>query len=81
MKISIIGAAGYVGSNVALSLALQGLAHEIMLIDPYKPNIITQFAMDTGTAVAEKGVSVRAGDYREMQGSNIVIVTAGAAQG
>ena len=36
MKISVIGAAGYVGSNVAIELALGGLADEIILIDPYK---------------------------------------------
>lgn len=81
MKISIIGAAGYVGSNVALTLALHGLADEFVLIDPFKPNIVTQLAMDTGTAAAEKGVLVRAGEYSEMKGSHIVIVAAGAAQG
>jgi malate/lactate dehydrogenase len=81
MKISIIGAAGYVGSNVALTLALEGLADEIILIDPPKPNVIKQMAMDTGTAAAEKGVDVRAGEISDMQGSHIVIVAAGAAQG
>jgi malate dehydrogenase len=81
MKISIIGAAGYVGANVAFALAMQGLTDEIVLIDPYKPNIIAQFAMDTSTAVAEKGVLVRAGEYEDIQDSHIVIVAAGAAQG
>jgi malate/lactate dehydrogenase len=81
MKISIIGAAGYVGSNVALTLALEGLADEIVLIDPPKPNVIKQMAMDTGTAAAEKGVDVRAGEITDIKGSHIVIVTAGASQG
>jgi len=81
VKISVIGAAGYVGSNVALTLATHGLADEIVLIDPYKPNIVTQLAMDTGTAAAEKDVTVRAGEFSEMKGSHIVIVAAGAAQG
>ncbi len=81
MKISIIGAAGYVGSNVALSLAFRGLANEIVLIDPPKPNIVAQLAMDANTAAAEEGVNVRAGDMGDMKDSNIVIVAAGAAQG
>jgi malate/lactate dehydrogenase len=81
MKISIIGAAGYVGSTVALNLALHGLAEEFVLIDPYKPNVVTQLAMDTGTAAAEQRVHVRAGEFSDMKSSHIVIVTAGAAQG
>jgi malate dehydrogenase len=81
MKISIIGAAGYVGSNVALTLALDGLANEIVLVDPPKPNVVAQLAMDTGTAAAEKGVAVLAGDFPDIRDSDIVIVTAGAAQG
>jgi malate/lactate dehydrogenase len=81
MKISIIGAAGYVGSNVALTLALQGLADEIVLIDPPKNNVVTQLAMDVGTAAAERKLIVRAGEIDEMKNSHIVIVAAGAAQG
>jgi malate/lactate dehydrogenase len=81
MKISVIGAAGYVGSNVAFTLAMQGLADEIVLIDPYKPNIVTHLAMDASTGVADKGVVLRAGEYDEMKDSNIVIISAGAAQG
>jgi malate/lactate dehydrogenase len=81
MKISIIGAAGYVGSNVALILALQGLANEIVLIDPPKPNVVTQLAMDVGTAAAEEEVNVRAGEISDMKGSHIIIASAGAPQG
>ncbi|MFA5309418.1 MAG: hypothetical protein WC370_08060 [Dehalococcoidales bacterium] len=81
MKISVIGAAGYVGSNVAIVLALQGLADEIVLVDPYKQNLVIHMAMDAGTAVADNGVVMRAGDFPEIKDSNIVIVTAGAAQG
>jgi malate/lactate dehydrogenase len=81
MKISVIGAAGYVGSNVAVILAFYGLADEIILVDPFKPNIVTHLAMDTSTAAADMNVVLRAGDYTEMRDSNIIIVTAGAAQG
>jgi len=81
MKISVVGAAGYVGSSTAVELALGGLADELVLIDPFKQNLVTHLAMDAGTAAADMGVKVRAGDFPDMQDSQIVIVTAGAAQG
>ncbi len=81
MKISIVGAAGYVGSNVALTLATHGLADEFVLIDPYKVNVVTQLAMDTNTAAADKKVKVRAGDFKDIKDSHLVIVAAGAPQG
>lgn len=81
MKISVVGAAGYVGTNAAVMLAVRGLADEIVLIDPYKPNLVIHLGMDTTTAVSEKGVLVHDGEYADMKGSEIVIVAAGAAQG
>lgn len=81
MKISVIGAAGYVGSNAAIILALYGLADEIVLVDPYKQNMVEQLAMDTATAATDQGVNVRAGDFADIKDSNIVVVAAGAAQG
>jgi malate dehydrogenase len=80
MKISIFGAAGYVGSNIAAMLALHGLGDELVLVDPLKPNIVTHLAMDVGTAV-ENEVTVRAGEYDSIGGSGIVIIAAGAAHG
>jgi malate dehydrogenase len=79
MKISIIGAAGYVGSNVTSVLALNGLGDEIIVVDPLKANIVTHLAMDVGTAAIEKDVTVRAGEYDAIGGSDIVIIAAGAA--
>jgi malate/lactate dehydrogenase len=61
MKISVIGAAGYVGSNVAIVLALQGLADELVLVDPYKQNIVIQLAWTRyGVSTC---VEISAGDY------------------
>lgn len=81
MKISVLGAAGYVGSNVAIMLAIQGLADEIVLVDPFKPNFVTHLGMDATTAFSEIGVVLREGDYKDIKDSNIVFVAAGAAQG
>jgi malate/lactate dehydrogenase len=80
MKISIIGAAGYVGSNIASILALNGLGDELVLVDPIKPNIVSHLAMDIGTAVEDE-ITVRAGEYDSVRGSDIVIITAGATHG
>ena len=81
MKISVIGAAGYVGSNVAIMLAVQRLCDEIVLVDPFKPNLVIHLGMDSTTALSEKGVVLHEGDYKDIKDSQIVIVTAGAAQG
>ena len=81
MKISVIGAAGYVGSSVAIALAFEGLPDEIVLIDPDRQNIVTHLGMDTTTAVADRGVLVRGGGWEDMHDSQIVIVAAGAPQG
>jgi malate dehydrogenase len=81
IKISIIGAAGYVGSNITSVLALSGLGDEIIVVDPLKANIATHLAMDVGTAAVDNGVIVHAGEYDAISGSDIVIIAAGAAHG
>ena len=80
MKITVIGAGGSVGSPAAFYLAAQQLADEIVLID-HKKNLAKQHAMDLGTAVSAKGVFIRAGDYADLPGTDIVINAAGVPQG
>jgi len=80
MKISIIGAGGSVGSPAAFHLATQKVADEFVLID-YAKNVAQQHAIDLGTAVSSRDVLVRAGDYEDMAGSDIVIIAAGVPQG
>ena len=81
MKITVIGASGYVGSNVAFILAIQGLADELVLIAPNRTNIVEHLAMDMATAITDKKVIIRAGGYDDMKDSNIVIMCGGAPQG
>ena len=80
MKISIIGAAGSVGAPVAFHIAASGLAETIVMID-VRANFAKQHAMDISTAVSALNVSVRAGEYEDLAGSDIVINAAGAPQG
>jgi len=81
MKITIIGASGCVGSCAAFYLAAGELADEILMIGGRKQNVLKQHAMDLGTAVSARDVIVRAGDFEDMPGSDIVINAAGAPQG
>jgi len=77
MKISIIGAAGVVGSGTAFILAERGLADELILISR-NHNLAANHAMDIQAAVTgRKELIVKAGEYRDLKGSDILIITAG----
>ncbi len=80
MKIAIIGAAGSVGAPAAFYIGAEQLADEILMIGGKRQNVLQQHAMDLSTALSAKGVKVKAGDYDDLAGSDIVINTAGAAQ-
>ena len=79
MKVGIVGA-GMVGSSAAFALVLQRIASEIVLID-----------LDTGRARAEaediahavpfaSSAMVRAGDYDDLAGADVVILACGVGQ-
>ena len=77
MKISIIGAAGTVGSCTTFALALRGLADEIIMLDE-KQNILGNHAMDINTAVSGMhNISVRTGQSADLTGTDVTIVCAG----
>jgi malate/lactate dehydrogenase len=80
MKVSIVGAAGSVGSPAAFYIATSGLADEIVMID-VRSNQVKQHAMDISTAVSGIDIRVRDGDYADLAGSGIVINAAGVPQG
>lgn len=78
-KISVIGA-GSVGATVANDLMIQGLATEILLVDVNKKKAIGE-ALDIyqGAPFCSPAI-VRAGDYPDVAGSDIVIITCGMAR-
>ena len=79
MKIAVIGA-GMVGSTIAYSLLMSGMARKIVLIDKDIKRAQAE-AMDISHAsVLSYGVKVVAGGYENIKESDIVIVTAGANQ-
>ena len=78
-KVSIIGC-GFVGAACAFSIMQSGLFSEIVLIDSDK-NKAEGEALDISHGVPfAKPVKIHAGDYDDIQGSSMVIITAGASQ-
>lgn len=75
-KITIIGA-GSVGSTIAYTLALQGQASEILMIDINNAKAEGE-AMDIGQGSPYfSPLKISAGDYSDAVDSNVVIITSG----
>ena len=78
-KIAIIGA-GNVGTTFAYALTLTGLASEIVLVDVNRQKAEGE-AMDLNHGVPLlKPVQIRAGEYEDIAGAAVTVVTAGSAQ-
>lgn len=79
VKISIVGA-GFVGSTTAFALMNSGLASEIVIVDLNHDKAVGE-AMDLSHGVSfVKPIAISAGNYEDTKNSDIVIITAGAAQ-
>jgi malate dehydrogenase len=77
MKIAIIGGGGTLGSCTAYTLALKGLADEIILLDVNR-NLALAHLMDITTAmVGIQNTNMRVGHDEDLNQSDIVIVVAG----
>ena len=78
-KISVLGA-GNVGATIAYTLTLEGLASEIVLVDINK-NKAQGEALDIIQCTALcPAVNIYSGEYSDIAGSDIVIVTLGGAR-
>ena len=78
-KISIIGT-GSVGSTIAYTLTVMGIASEIVMIDINNEKALGE-ALDIRQGTPFCGAcSVYAGDYRDAENSDIVILTSGIAR-
>jgi L-lactate dehydrogenase len=79
MKVGIIGA-GDVGAATAFALVMRGVAREIVLVDINQERAKAE-ADDILHAVPfAHPTRVYAGNYKQLRGCQIVIITAGAAQ-
>ena len=78
-KVTIIGA-GNVGATIAYTLAIEGIANEIVIID-IKTDKAEGEAMDiTQGSPFFTGTRVMAGGYEDAANSDIVIITSGMAR-
>ncbi len=77
MKVGIIGGGGRVGSNAAYALQLIGAVSEVVLLDINREAAEGE-ALDLrhGSALSQP-IRFSAGDYADLQGAHMVIITAG----
>lgn len=79
MKVGIIGA-GQVGASAAYALVMQGIGREIVLVDLNKERAAAEAADLLHAVPFAHAMKVRAGDYPDLAGCRVVIVTAGVSQ-
>lgn len=78
-KITIIGA-GSVGATIAYKLSYEDIASEIVMIDINKDKAEGE-VMDIKQGTCFRNpISIIAGDYKDAEGSDIVIITSGIAR-
>ncbi len=75
-KATVIGV-GNLGSCIAYQIANLGLVHELILVDVYR-DLAEGNAADIEQALAfHSNLKVRSGDYKDAEGSDVIVVTAG----
>ena len=79
MKVGIVGA-GQVGATTAYALVMRGIGREVLLVDTNQARAQAE-ADDILHAVPfAHPLKVAAGGYKDLDGSQVVIITAGVAQ-
>ncbi len=76
MKLGIVGA-GAVGQACLLATVLRGPAEEIVVVDRTRERAEGMVTDIRYGAVLSPSVTLRAGDYRELAGASLVMVTSG----
>lgn len=80
MKVGIVGS-GNVGAGAANAMVLRGVVREIVMVDINTKRALAE-AEDILHAVpfSSHAVVVRQGDYSDLEGCSVVVITAGVAQ-
>jgi len=80
MKISIIGAAGCIGSSIAFNIATKGLADEIVLAD-IRQDWLGKHSIDLFDATVANNIDVNMymGSHVDIANSDIVVMAAGTS--
>lgn len=79
MQIGIVGA-GSVGAATAFALMMHGVARKIILVDIDKQKAWAEAADIAHAAPFAYANKVKSGDYADLKGCSIIIITAGANQ-
>jgi L-lactate dehydrogenase len=79
MKIGIIGS-GAVGATAGYALVMRGIGREIVLVDLNRDRAQAEADDILHGVPFSHPLDVRAGDYPDLDGSSVVIITAGVAQ-
>jgi len=79
MKIGIAGS-GFVGATAAYALVMRGVATEVVLVDVNQKRAQAEAADILHAVPFVHPVEVMAGEYADLAGSGVVIITAGVAQ-
>ncbi len=78
MKVSIVGAAGRVGSNAAFAIQLSNKVRELLLVDVFMADQAAGEALDLRHGASLLGrMKIHAGGYDAIAGSDLVVITAG----
>lgn len=78
-KIAILGS-GNVGATIAYTISLSGICSEILLVDINKDKADGEALDITQCAACEPSVKVWSGEYKDVNGADIVVVTFGIAR-
>ena len=78
-KIAVLGT-GNVGATIAYTLAFSGICSEIVLVDINKEKAEGEALDISQCAACEPSVKVWSGEYKDVKGADIVIVTFGIAR-
>ncbi len=79
MKVGIIGS-GFVGATAAYAMVLQRVASDIVLVDINRERAEAEAADISHAVPFVHAVDVMAGEYEDLKGSSVVIITAGVSQ-
>ena len=79
MKVGIVGS-GFVGATAAYAILLMGNASEVVLVDVNRKRSEAEAADIRHAIPYVHPMTINAGDYSDLKGANVVIITAGANQ-
>jgi len=79
MKVGIVGS-GFVGATAAYALVMRGIATDIVLVDMNMKRAQAEAADILHAVPFVHPVEVYAGDYADLTGTGVVVITAGVAQ-